>query len=154
MGGAAGIFPILSYELVEHGGWLSREEFLYGLALSEVTPGPAVIGISVAGVKWGGCWGGLLVAIALILPGVIWMGAITHLSQRFQKLDWIRWFLVGVQSAVPGFLAALTLGLVPHNCSPNVTLALAVLTFWLVLRWKVSPILLILSVLLASWLTL
>ncbi len=152
VGGAAGLFPVLAHELVHQGGWLTQEEFLYGLALSEATPGPAVIGMAIAGVKQAGLWGGLLVTLALVLPGLCWMELVLQARQRFRNLPSLERFLAGVRPAVPGLLVWLAYRLIPAGSLAGFSILLTGLTLWLILRWRIEPALLIVSALLAGWL--
>ena len=143
-GGAAGIFPALAHELVK-GGWLTREEFLYGLALSQGTPGPAVIGMAIAGIKWAGWVGGVAVLAALILPGLLWMALLMHFQRRFQHLLWTQWFLAGIRPAVPGLLAAMAWKLQPRGIPLGMVLLSVGLTLWLIFRWRMPPVLLLIG---------
>ena len=143
-GGAAGIFPALAHDLVK-GGWLSQEEFLCGLALSQGTPGPAVIGMAIAGLKWAGWVGGIAVLAALILPGLLWMALLMHFQRRFQHLLWTRWFLAGIRPAVPGLLASMAWKLRPPGIPLGTVLLSVGLTFWLVSRWRIQPALLLIG---------
>lgn len=153
VGGAAGIFPALAHELVEVNGWLSPEEFLYTLSLGEATPGPAVLGIGLVGMKWAGIGGLLLVNIALVVPGLLWMALVTKMKGVLKKTPWIQWFFAGAQAAVPGLLAALAFRFIPSKIQPEMFLSLSVLTLWLVLRLRVQPAFLILGAIAVGWLT-
>ena len=151
IGGAAAIFPILSHELVDRGAWLSQEEFLYGLALSEGTPGPAVMGMAIAGVKWAGILGGTLVVAALIVPGLLWMGLAIRANQRFQQSVWIQQFLKGVEPTIPALMAWLALRLISQASPWPLTVSIIAATLWLVLRERINPAALILGGILLSW---
>lgn len=147
-GGMAGLIPVLAHELVKRGGWLSREEFLYGLALCEGTPGPAVMGMAIAGIKWAGFLGGLLVALALVVPGLLWLAVLLQFSQRASK---IRQVVAGVQPAVPGLLMWLAWRLMPAGTLSVGTALIAGLTCWLVLRWRVASAWLLLGAVVIGW---
>jgi len=44
--GFGGVLAVAQHELVEHKGWLSREEFVEMLALAQVLPGPNVVNLA------------------------------------------------------------------------------------------------------------
>ena len=75
---------------VEQNGWMSQQEFIDIVAVSQVTPGP--IGINCATyvgyTATGSVWGSVLTTSAIILPSLIIMLSICKvyfwLSRRFQ----------------------------------------------------------------------
>lgn len=106
-GGMAGMRPALFQELVEKGGYLSQEEFLYSSLLGQVTPGPSIVGFSLAGFKWGGIAGAVAVLGALVIPSVLCVLLLAEFRRRLPRPHLLDHFLVGIRLAVPGVLAAL-----------------------------------------------
>ena len=87
-GGGMAIFSLIQMEVVGH-GWLTPEEIVDIMAISQVTPGP--IGINCAtyvGYTVGGFWGSVLTTFALVLPSLIIMISVCKayfwLNKRFQ----------------------------------------------------------------------
>ena len=86
-GGPAALVATMEDDLVERRRWLTREEYLEGLAVCQTLPGPLAIqvGIYVGYVRHGvlGAWaaGG-----AFIVPPFLIVLACAHLYQRFSAL--------------------------------------------------------------------
>jgi hypothetical protein len=57
-GGGYVLIPLLHRLMVDHYHWLTLREFLDGVALSQLTPGPLAMLATFAGFRAGGFWGG------------------------------------------------------------------------------------------------
>ena len=87
-GGGLAILSLIQME-VEQNGWMTQQEFVDIVAVSQVTPGP--IGINCAtyvGYTVGGFWGSVLATFAIVLPSLIIMLSICKayfwLNKRFK----------------------------------------------------------------------
>ena len=72
-GGGYGILPFIQKEVIGR-GWMSAQEFINIIAVSESTPGP--LGINVAtyvGFKMGGIVGAAFSTVGLMLPAFFWL---------------------------------------------------------------------------------
>jgi chromate transporter len=79
--------------------WLSPKEFIDGLALGQITPGPVIITATFIGYKVAGAIGSLFATICIFLPSSL---LLTLMAPHFARLRHLR----VVQSAVSGLLAA------------------------------------------------
>ena len=119
-GGGMAIFSLIQMEVVGQ-GWLTPEEVVDIMAVSQVTPGP--IGINCAtyvGYTIGGFWGSVLATSALVLPSLIIMLSICKayfwLSKRFQGNPYFEQTLRMLRFTVIGLIAAAALMLIkPTN---------------------------------------
>jgi chromate transporter len=89
-GGGFVIIPLMQADAVGH-GWMTSAQFLNGVALGQVTPGPVVQTVATVGYAAAGIGGGLLAALvafspsfALVLGGARYFGALRG-SQRAQS---------------------------------------------------------------------
>ncbi|MEA5579763.1 chromate efflux transporter [Nodularia harveyana UHCC-0300] len=105
-GGGLVIIPLLELEVVNQFHWLTRSEFLDGVALGEFTPGPVVITAAFVGYKVAGALGALISAVAIFTPSFLFIMGAAPLLVRIRKNPWIRSFLKGVTPAVLGAIAA------------------------------------------------
>lgn len=65
------IVPLLEAEVVGHYQWLTHSEFMDGLALGQMTPGPLAITVTFIGYRVAGILGAFLATFALFLPSFI-----------------------------------------------------------------------------------
>ena len=106
-GGGLAILSLIEMEVEQH-GWMTQQEFVDIVAVSQVTPGP--IGINCAtyvGYTVGGLLGSVLATFAIVLPSLIIMLSICkayfRLSTRFkgnpsyeQTLRMLRFTVIGL----------------------------------------------------------
>ena len=90
----------------EAGGWVSKAQFLEGLALVNTLPGPSGIQIAIfVGYARAGWWGGVLAGLGFILPGFALLLALTFLYQHYGALPRMRPVFYGLNPVVVGILA-------------------------------------------------
>lgn len=65
------IVPLLEADAVRHHGWLTHSQFMDGLAIGQVTPGPVVITATFIGFQAAGLIGAVLATFAIFLPSFI-----------------------------------------------------------------------------------
>ena len=115
-GGGLAILSLIEME-VEQYGWMSSQEFVDIVAVSQVTPGP--IGINCAtyvGYTVGGIWGSVLATFAIVLPSLIIMLGICKayfwLGKRFKGNLYFEQSLRMLRFTVIGLIAAAALMLI------------------------------------------
>ncbi len=144
------MLPAFSHELVTQNPWLTREEFIYAVALGQATPGPVILGMVFVGVKWAGWIGAIGVGIFLVVPGLLWTGLVGFVYQRWRELPLLHHVLKDLRLAIPGLLAALAWNLLAEKGLTRLDAAVIALTLWFVLRWRVNPAPIILSTIVIS----
>ena len=68
-GGGYVVFPVIHRELVTNLHLLTEQEFIDGIAISQITPGPIAIIATFAGFIIANTWGALVGTFAMFLPG-------------------------------------------------------------------------------------
>ncbi len=104
-GGGYGMIPLLHDELVVQRGWLTEREFLDGVALSQITPGPILVVATFAGWKVAGALGAAVATIAITAPSAILTILLAWQLRRMRDNPWVRGFLAGVRPAIVGLIA-------------------------------------------------
>jgi chromate transporter len=112
--GFGGVLAVAQHELVERLRWLSKEQFVEMLSLSQVLPGPNVINLSLMfGDRHFG-WRGALTAVAAMLaaPLVIVL-ALAALYVQFSAVPQVAGALRGMGAVASGLILATGLKLAP-----------------------------------------
>ena len=112
-GGGFVIIPLMRSDAVNHYHWLSSDQFLYAVALGQITPGPVVQTVAVVGYAAAGLVGGLLAAIIAFAPSFVFVLAGGRHFDRLRGNTGVQTFLSGAGPAAIGAIlgAALLLGL-------------------------------------------
>jgi chromate transporter len=100
-GGPLVHIAMMETEVVERRKWLSKEEFLDGLALCQMLPGPAStqLGILICYLQRG-LLGGLVGGAAFVLPGFGVILALTLLYARYGAIPALQGIFLGIAPAV------------------------------------------------------
>ena len=133
-GGGFTLVPLIQQEVVERRGWLTTREFIDGIALGQVTPGPIAITATFVGYRLAGLAGAVGSTVAVFLPSfLVLMAALPHYD-RIKRLRAVRWMIQGVLAA---FIALLLSVLVEFSRASladwktvGLTTAAAVALWW------------------------
>lgn len=126
-GGGYVLIPLLHRIMVDQKHWLTLKEFLDGVALSQLTPGPLAMLATFAGYKMAGFFGALVATVCIFIPGTALMLFISSRYERFRRVDAVNHFLDGILPAVVGlvFAAAFNLGRTSLNSARDFILLAA-----------------------------
>ena len=103
-GGGFVLVPMLHEQLVTGLHWLTSQEFIDGVAISNLTPGPIAVLATFAGFHLAGVPGALLATVALLAPGLLLMLLLARQYERLQGDSRVQRFLCGVNPAVTGLV--------------------------------------------------
>lgn len=125
-GGGLAIFSLIQHEIEMH-GWMTQEEFVDILAVSQVTPGP--IGINCATyvgyTATGNVWGSLLATVAIVIPSLVIMLSICKvyfvIRSRFQRNIYFQNTMHTLRLSVLGMIGAAALLLIRPMGQPSVS---------------------------------
>ena len=111
-GGGLVIIPLLEFEVVERLGWLSTADFINGVAIGQLSPGPVVLTAAFVGYKMAGFFGALISAIGIFTPSFLFIMLAAPVLVRLRQNTWVQAFLKGIKPAVVGAImaAAIPLG--------------------------------------------
>jgi chromate transporter len=105
-GGGFTTIPLIQREVVDRFGWVTTREFIDGIALGQVTPGPIVITATFVAYKAGGLLGALLGTIAVFFPSFV---VLTTLAPYYDHIKRSRPIQVMVRGILAAFLGMLLL---------------------------------------------
>jgi len=138
-GGGFVLVPILHEELVTQLKWLTEREFIDGVAISNLTPGPIAVLATFAGYKVYGVLGAIISTSALFLPGVILMLFLTKGYNMLKDVTVFQYFLSGVTPAVIGLVVNAALKLAPSSLINIPSYVLFVISLPLLIKFKWHP---------------
>ncbi len=100
-GGPIALAGHMQRDLVEERRWITQQDYIEGLALAQLAPGPLAAQLAIyLGWVRAGVLGATLVAGAFILPSFLMVLAISALYVRFGGLSWMQGAFYGIGAAV------------------------------------------------------
>lgn len=142
-GGAFVLLPVLHQTIVLKLGWLTPQEFIDGVAISNLTPGPISVLATFAGYRLRGIPGALVATGALYLPAVTVMLILCREYERLKGRKETQAFLAGVIPAVVGLIGSTAILLASGTLHSWRAFAFAGLALLILIRWKVHPVFLL-----------
>ena len=104
-GGGYAMLPLIQSEVAAH-GWLTEEELINFIAVSESTPGPFAVNISTyVGMMTGGVLGSVCATLGVALPSFIIILIVAKCFERFRRSKVVSGCMSGLKPAVIGLIA-------------------------------------------------
>jgi chromate transporter len=96
----------MQQDLVDRHGWIGKEDYLEGLALAQLAPGPLAAQLAIyLGYLRAGILGATAVGLAFVLPSFLMVLALSAAYVRFGGLAWMQGMFYGIGAAVIGIIA-------------------------------------------------
>ena len=129
VGGGYVVIPLLQHTVVDTYGWLSARQFVDGIALTQLSPGPVMISAAFVGLKVAGLAGALAASAGMFIPSAALMLAASGLVERLRRSAPAQAAMCGVRAALAGmvFSAALAIGRMAEPAWPSALLFLLAL---------------------------
>ena len=142
-GGGYVVIPAMHEIIVDKLQWLTSKEFVDGIALGQITPGPIFISAAFIGYKVQGFWGALIATISIFLPAGLIMIISSKFLDFFKNSSLVKAVFKGLRPAVIGmiFSASVTIGKGVDLSWPTAVIFISVLV--LSIRFKVNVVYLI-----------
>ncbi len=105
-GGGFVILAFIEQQVVVGERWLTRQEFLDGTAIAQITPGPVLIAATFIGFKAGGLTGACIATAAVFLPSFVFIFLAAPNLARWRDAAGFQAFLNGVNPAVAAVILA------------------------------------------------
>src|SRR5882757_5242307 len=105
-GGPIALAGHMQQDLVDKRGWIRKEDYVEGLALAQLAPGPLAAQLAIyLGYIRAGLLGATAVGVAFVLPSFLMVLALSAAYVRFGGLPWMRGMFYGIGAAVIGIIA-------------------------------------------------
>src|SRR5215470_9580745 len=135
-GGPIALAGHMQQDLVDDRRWVRKEDYLEGLALAQLAPGPLAAQLAIyLGYIHSGIAGATAIAIAFILPSFLMVLGLSAAYVRFGGLPWMQGMFYGIGAAVIGIIARSAFKLAKLTLAKDkllwgIFLALALSTAW------------------------
>src|SRR3954464_13777511 len=135
-GGPIALAGHMQQDLVTSRRWISKEDYVEGLALAQLAPGPLAAQLAIyLGYIRSGILGATAVALAFVLPSFVMVLALSAAYVRYGGLSWMQAIFYGIGASVIAIIARsaykltkLTLG--EDKLLWGIFVVLAVTTAW------------------------
>lgn len=105
-GGPIALAGHMQQDLVGKRRWVSKDDYVEGLALAQLAPGPLAAQLAIyLGYIRAGVLGATAVGVAFVLPSFLMVLALSAAYVRFGGLPWMQGMFYGIGAAVIGIIA-------------------------------------------------
>lgn len=141
-GGGYTALSLIEREIVNNAQWITVEEFLDVLALSQITPGP--VGINSAtfvGFKIMGIPGSIAATSGVILVSFILVNIVAHYFLKFRDSKIVQSILTGLKPSIVGIIVTVVVKLGIKTISGFYEIFIIAFVLFIVMKVKLHPIL-------------
>jgi len=140
-GGPIALAGHMQKDLVEERHWFSTDDYLEGLAFSQLSPGPLAAQLAMyLGWLRAGSLGATVVGIAFVLPSFLMVLALAALYVHFGSLSWIQGMFYGIGAAVIAIIVRSAIKLVRTTVGTDWLLWTIFATLAITTAWTKSEI--------------
>ncbi|MEN3202626.1 MAG: chromate transporter [Atribacterota bacterium] len=144
-GGGLAALPLIEREIVDTHHWLTKQEFLELLPLSQLTPGPIAINAATfTGFKIGGILGAFVATASFCFPSLVLTLLITFFLNHFRENPWVARFLGGLRPVLLALLLRAAFSVIRDGIQDPFALIVSIACGILLLSKKVEEISLLL----------
>ncbi|WP_201383267.1 chromate efflux transporter [Ktedonobacter sp. SOSP1-52] len=139
------LLAFLRTDLVQNLHWLTDKQLLDAISIGQFTPGPVFTTATFIGYVIGGWPAALLATLAMFLPSFALIALIHPVASRLRQATWTATLLDGVNAAALALMTGVLVQLGQHALTDILTVAIAILAFVILLRFKLNSVWLILA---------
>lgn len=100
-GGGLAMIPLVSRIVVEKYHWMTEEEMVDMIAISESTPGVIAVNLATyVGYKLNKFFGALFATLGVVLPSFLIICLISFFYEKFIQIEVVSWAFMGIKACV------------------------------------------------------
>lgn len=145
------LLAFIRADLVERWHWLTEAQLLDAVAVGQVTPGPVFTTATFIGYVLGGTRGAVVATLGIFLPAFFFVAVSGPLVPRIRRSPLAGAFLDGVNVAALALMLLVTYQLGRTAVVDFVTLVLALISAFILFRWRVNSAWLIIAGAIVGW---
>ncbi len=108
-GGGFTTIPLIQHQVVDSLGWLTVPQFIDGIAMGQITPGPVFITATFIGYRVAGIFGAIIATLAIFTPSIALMLGLSDIHAKVKNLKIVKVIVKGFLTGFIGLLVAVTL---------------------------------------------
>jgi len=144
VGGGTAVLPEMQTILAQQFG-IDHTQFVHIYSIGQLAPGPNMLMVLVIGYQIAGLLGAGVVLLSFFLPSSLMCFYMGRLWNRFGESPWRRSIQNALEPISIGLMSSGVYAVAKASVVSSITLALALVTLYLILRTKINPVLVILG---------
>jgi chromate transporter len=144
VGGGTAVLPEMQTILAHQFG-IDHTQFVHIYSIGQLAPGPNMLMVLVIGYQIAGLLGAGVVLLSFFLPSSLMCFYMGRLWNRFGESPWRRSIQNALEPISIGLMSSGVYAVAKASVVSSITMALAVVTLYLILRTKINPVLVILG---------
>lgn len=145
IGGGYAMIPIIQQEIVDKKKWIEEEEFLDIIAISQGSPGPIAINVSIfVGYRLKGLKGAITCMLGTALPSFMIILLIAIMFFQYRNNPIVEKVFLGIRPAVVALIASAVYKMYKSSQIKGVRVLIAIASMLIIVFTNISPVYLIL----------
>jgi chromate transporter len=144
VGGGTAVLPEMQTILAHQFG-IDHTQFVHIYSIGQLAPGPNMLMVLVIGYQIAGLIGAGVVLLSFFLPSSALCFYVGRLWDRYGESPWRRSIQNALEPISIGLMCSGVYAVAQASVVSSTTLALSLITFYLILRTKINPVLVILG---------
>jgi chromate transporter len=144
VGGGTAVLPEMQ-SLLSHQFGIDHTQFIHIYSIGQLAPGPNMLMVLVIGYQLAGLLGASIVLLSFFLPSSVMCFYMGRLWNRFGESPWRRAIQNALEPISIGLMASGVYAVGKASIVGGITAALALVSFYLILRTKINPVWVILG---------
>jgi len=145
IGGGYAMIPIIQQEIVDKKKWIEEEEFLDIIAISQGSPGPIAINVSIfIGYRLKGLKGAITCMLGTALPSFMIILLIAMMFFQYRNNPIVEKVFLGIRPAVVALIASAVYKMYKSSQIKGIRILIAIASMLVIVFTNISPVYLIL----------
>jgi len=144
VGGGTAVLPEMQIILAHQFG-IDHTQFVHIYSIGQLAPGPNMLMVLAIGYQIAGLIGAGVVLLSFFLPSSVLCFYVGRIWNRFGESPWRRSIQNALEPISIGLMSSGVFAVAKASVVSGITLMLALVTLYLILRTKINPVLVILG---------